>query len=77
MRYRLYQYVIAVNHFRDELYICENRIAGLESELPVVESLIRSKDVPIYPFRFHGEETSNMTDEQYRAVCGGMYFRSC
>jgi anthranilate synthase component I len=66
MRYRLYQYVIAINHFRDELYICENRIAGLESELPVVESLIRSKDVPLYPFRFQGGETSNMTDEQYR-----------
>jgi anthranilate synthase component 1 len=68
MRYRLYQYVIAVNHFRDELYICENRIAGIESELPVVESLIRSKDVPVYPFRFLGEETSNMTDEQYRKM---------
>jgi len=66
MRYRLYQYVIAVNHFRDELYICENRIAGLESEMPVVESLIRSKDVPVYPFRTNGGETSNMTDEQYR-----------
>src|SRR5688500_4962150 len=23
-RYRLYQYVIAVNHFKDELYLCEN-----------------------------------------------------
>jgi anthranilate synthase component I len=66
MRYRLYQYVIAINHFRDELYICENRIAGLESELPAVESLIRSKDVPVYPFRTSGEETSNLTDEQYR-----------
>jgi anthranilate synthase component I len=76
MRYRLYQYVIAVNHFRDELYICENRITGLESELPVVESLIRSKDVPIYPFRFHGEETSNMTDEQYRKMVE-MGIKSC
>lgn len=66
MRYRLYQYVIAINHFRDELYICENRIAGLESELPAVESLIRSKDVPVYPFRTRGGETSNLTDEQYR-----------
>ena len=65
MRYRLYQYVIAINHFRDELYICENKIAGLESDLPAVESLIRSKDVPVYPFQYQGEETSNMTDEQY------------
>ena len=68
MRYRLYQYVIAVNHFKDELYICENIISGLESELPVVESLIRSKDVPVYPFRVKGGETSNLTDEQYREI---------
>jgi anthranilate synthase component 1 len=68
MRYRLYQYVIAVNHFRDELYICENKVAGLESELPVVESLIRSKDVPVYPFAAVGDETSNLTDEEYREI---------
>lgn len=68
MRYRLYQYVIVLNHFKDELLICENRIAGLESELPVVESLIRSKDVPVYPFKARGDETSNMTDEEYREM---------
>ena len=65
MRYRLYQYVISINHFKDELYICENRIAGVESELPVVESLIKSKDVPVYPFKVKGEETSNLRDEEY------------
>ncbi|GGA91265.1 anthranilate synthase component I family protein [Puia dinghuensis] len=70
MRYRLYQYVIAINHFKDELFICENVIAGLESELPVVESLIRSKDVPVYPFEPAGEEVSNMTDEDYRQMVG-------
>jgi anthranilate synthase component 1 len=68
MRYRMYQYVIAINHFKDELYICENVIAGLESELSVVESLIRSKDVPVYPFKIKGEETSNMKDEDYRQM---------
>ncbi len=66
MRYRLYQYVIAINHYKDELFICENVIKGLESELAVVESLIRSKDVPVYPFKAQGEEVSNMTDEAYR-----------
>lgn len=68
MRYRLYQYVIAINHFKDELFICENMIAGLESELPVVESLIRSKDVPVYPFEPVGEEESNLSDEEYRQM---------
>lgn len=68
MRYRLYQYVIAVNHFKDELFICENKLAGVESELPLLESLIRSKDVPVYPFHTVGEETSNMKDEEYREM---------
>lgn len=68
MRYRLYQYVIAVNHFKDELYLCENVIAGLESEIKQVEGLIKSKDVPSYPFSIAGEESSNMTDEDYREM---------
>lgn len=65
MRYRLYQYVIAINHFKDELFVCENSVGGLESELAVVESLIKSKDVPTYPFATEGEEMYNMTDQEY------------
>src|SRR6266705_2310864 len=65
MRYRLYQYVIAINHFKDELFICENLIQGLESESAVVESLIKSKDVPTYPFKTKGKENSNMNNEDY------------
>ncbi len=68
MRYRLYQYVIAFNHFKDELYICENKIAGVESDLAMVESLIKSKDVPVYPFKMKGGELSNMSDEDYRTM---------
>ena len=68
MRYRLYQYVIAINHFKDELYICENQMEGIQSELSLVESLITVKDVPVFPFQVKGEETSNMTDEDYRKM---------
>jgi anthranilate synthase component 1 len=68
MRYRLYQYVIAFNHFKDELFICENTIAGVVSEVAMVESLIKSKDVPVYPFNSKGVESSNMTDETYRTM---------
>lgn len=68
MRYRLYQYVIAINHFKDELFICENKISGVESDVAAVESLIRSKDVPVYPFSAKGEESSNMTDDEYKKM---------
>jgi anthranilate synthase component 1 len=61
-RYRLYQYVIVINHYKDELLLLENKIAGLSSEIEVVKSLINSKDVPVYPFKTTAAETSNMTD---------------
>lgn len=64
-RYRLYQYVIAINHYKDELLLLENCMTGLASELQVVKSLINSKDVPVYPFKTTSEETSNMTDNDY------------
>ncbi len=65
MRYRLYQYVIAINHFKDELFICENHFNGIESEVGIIESLIKSKDVPGFPFKSIGEESSNITDAAY------------
>jgi len=67
-RYRLYQYVIAINHYKDELLLLENRIAGLASEIEVVESLINSKDVPVYPFNTTAAETSNMEDKDYLEI---------
>src|SRR5688572_4084057 len=65
MRYRLYQYVIAINHFKDELYIIENQIEGMDSDVEIIEGLIKSKDVPVFPFQSQGDETSNMKDADY------------
>ena len=64
-RYRLYQYVIAINHFKDELFLCENKIGGLESDVAGIESILKSKDVPVYPFKAVNGETSNMQDGDY------------
>jgi anthranilate synthase component 1 len=67
-RYRLYQYVIAINHHKDELILCENKIAGLESEREILDSLINNKDVPVYPFQTVSGEDTNMTDETYKEL---------
>ena len=48
-------------------------LAGLKVRLPVVESLIRSKDVPVFPFKRKGDESSNVTDDDYR----NMVKRNC
>lgn len=65
MRYRLYQYVIAINHFKNELFICENLMDGIESEVAIIEGLIKSKDVPTFPFAIKSAESSNLTDAAY------------
>jgi anthranilate synthase component 1 len=68
IRYRLYQYVIAFNHYKDELFILENNIKEIDSEIDLVESLIRHKDVPVYPFKTVGEEKANMSDADYMEI---------
>lgn len=65
MRYRLYQYVIIINHFSNDLYLCENHIEGLDSHVQKIESLIKSHDLPTYPFSVSGEAVSNLNDKKY------------
>ncbi|SIT24290.1 anthranilate synthase component 1 [Chryseobacterium ureilyticum] len=65
LRYRLYQYVIAINHFNDEMYIIENQMNGIKSEVNLLENLIKNQNTPVYPFEKNGEETSNITNEDY------------
>lgn len=68
LRYRLYQYVLIINHFNNELFICENTIEGQESRMDFVESLIRNKDVPSYPFTGEGKPEVNLSDEDYMKI---------
>ncbi|MDO5616152.1 MAG: anthranilate synthase component I family protein [Cruoricaptor ignavus] len=65
LRYRLYQYVIAINHYNDEMFFIENKIDGLKSESIEIENLIKQKNAPVFPFEKIGEETSNLENEEY------------
>ncbi len=68
MRYRLYQYFIIIDHFKDEIFLCENIIAGLDSKIESIENILRSKDVPEFPFDKIGGEIKDMEDEKYREM---------
>jgi len=65
LRYRLYQYVIAIDHHRDQLFLFENHVQGLSGDLAAVEHIIHGRDLPQFPFRSVGSETSNLTDPDY------------
>ena len=67
LRYHLYRFILVFHHYRDELILIENLPAGEASRLDEVEAAIK-KGGGVHPFRTHGEETSNLTDEQYKAM---------
>lgn len=69
IRYQVYRYVIALDHFKNELYVFENFPEGEEAKgLDDLVSLIMSKNVPSYDFHTNGSATSNFSDEEYVEV---------
>lgn len=64
LRYHLYRYILVFHHYRDELLIIENLPAGQESGMARVEAAIK-RGGGVHPFRRQGEESSNLTDEQF------------
>jgi len=68
IRYRLYQFVIVFDHYKDELFICQNLLANEQADTSLIESLIRNKDVPQFPFTPVGDERSNVSDEAYTTM---------
>ncbi len=65
IRYHLYRYVIAINHFKDELYLLENLLPGETSGLEKMKTLIKSRKFNVHPFKTKGKETSNLTDDEF------------
>lgn len=63
--YRMYQFVIVVDHFKNEMYVFEHTTNGQNSELSLLISLIKRHDDPQFDFRTHGVETSIYDDEQF------------
>lgn len=70
MQYHIYRYIIAIDHFKNELYIFHNQPEG-EAEnggLEKVADLIRNKNFPEYKFESDGTEQSNLTGDEFIAI---------
>ena len=66
IRYHLYQYVIAINHYRNTVSLIENRLDDEPSTLSQIESLLNNKNIPTYGFAAKNELVSNLNDAEYR-----------
>jgi len=67
INYSLYRFVLAFNHYKDELYLLENIPDGI-SQIETIEKLINRPVVPDYQFKLKGKESSNITDEDFREL---------
>lgn len=67
MQYFVYRYIIAVDHFKNELYIIENQPENDQqpSDLERIQYLIQNKNFPEYHFNLQGQENSNLNDEEF------------
>jgi len=65
IRYSFFNYIIAVDHSRNELTLTENRIDGMPGEAERIRSLINNRNIAEYPFSPDGPEESAMSDEEY------------
>ena len=67
INYSLYRFIIAFNHFKNEMYLMENIPDG-KSKMKKVERLIRNQAFNTFDFELIGKESSNITDEEFREL---------
>ncbi|MGW8121859.1 anthranilate synthase component I family protein [Roseivirga echinicomitans] len=64
--YHVYRYVIAIDHFKNELYVFEHSPEGERANgLQPIINLINNKNYPSYEFKTVAEENSNYTDAEF------------
>jgi anthranilate synthase component 1 len=79
--FMVYRYVLAINHFKDELYLFEHSYlpegetedqATIETpekdRLDYISELITGRNYPTYTFSTAGPEQSNFTDDEFRGI---------
>ena len=70
MQYHIYRYIIAIDHFKNELYIFQNQSEYMPTNggLEKLEYLIKNKNFPEYHFQSNGDEKSTLTGGEFMAM---------
>lgn len=66
MQYHIYRYIIAIDHFKNEVTLFKNTFNGdQDDDLEKMEYIIQNKNFPEYSFKTNGIEESNLTNEGF------------
>ena len=68
VRYSFYQYIVAINHFNNDMTIIENLPDGEASNINLITELIKTQANVSNNFEPSGEEVSNLTNDEYKEL---------
>jgi anthranilate synthase component 1 len=68
LHYVLFKYIIAVNHFNNELTIIENLLEGETSKISDIEEILENNNIATYEFSAVGEEKCDISNEDYKKM---------
>jgi anthranilate synthase component 1 len=66
LQFSFFRFIIAINHFNEELTLIENIEKGEKSRVDEIKTLINSRAYGLYKFETSGQESSNCTDNDFK-----------
>lgn len=66
LQYSFYRFIIAINHFNDEMTLIENVEEGGESRIKEIQTIIDAQAFNTENFEIVGDETSNTTGDEFK-----------
>ena len=68
VNYSFYKYVVAIDHHKNIIHIVENLLDGETSQMDYIHHLLVNLNFSTAKFEPTGDETSNITDEEYKQM---------
>jgi len=65
LQYSFYRFIIAINHFNDEMTLIENIEEGTESRIKEIQTIIDAQAFNTQNFEIVGDETSNVKGDEF------------
>uniref|UniRef100_UPI0032169A31 anthranilate synthase component I family protein n=1 Tax=uncultured Draconibacterium sp. TaxID=1573823 RepID=UPI0032169A31 len=66
VNYCFYKYVVAIDHHKNQIHVVENLLEGESSQMDYIHHLLVNLNFSTARFELKGEESSNITDEEYK-----------
>jgi anthranilate synthase component 1 len=68
MCYRMYRFIVVLDHFKNECHIIQNLVGNDQNRLAEAEQLITQRNFASFPFKKQGGVVSNMNDDHFKEM---------